>query len=206
MTDDVEVCEAADDDSDHLCTYERYTKIECWCKRNDRWMNTHVSCMLEAWMANCDVRLVVDIGKVIQYLTKYVTKPEKDMSVGMCHLIKTILHTSLNVGVSVKSTLRKIMSKLIGSRVMSKQETCHLINSMSLVSCLHNFRNINLVPKSNRLDMVDAGDVGIGDVSVKSIVFMYGRRFIPSLYAEQFPLIGYWNVTLDKLGLNMSDI
>ena len=91
-------------------------------------------------MANCDVWLVVDLGKVIQYLTKYVTKPEKDMSVGMCHLIKTILYRIFNVGLSVKATLHKIMGKLIGLRIMSKQETCHLSNSLSLVFCLHNFK------------------------------------------------------------------
>ena len=140
-----------DDTVDQVCTYERYTKIECWCKRNDRWMNTHVSCMLEAWMANCDVWLVVDLGKVIQYLTKYVTKPEKDMSVGMCHLVKTILHRSLNVGLSVKATLHKIMGKLISLRIMSKQETCHLSNSLFLVFYLHNFKNINLIPKCDCL-------------------------------------------------------
>ena len=126
--------------------------------------------MLESWMANCDIRLVVDLGKVIQYLTKYVTKTEKNMSVGMCHLVKTILHNSLNLGHSVKSTLREIMVKLIGSRVKSKQETCHLTNSSTLVSCSHNFRNVNLMPKCDRLQLVDTCDLN-DDGGVANIVF-----------------------------------
>ena len=43
-------------------------------------MNTHVETFLYSWMAKIEFRLVVDLVKVITYLTKYVTKPESDMS------------------------------------------------------------------------------------------------------------------------------
>ena len=64
-------------------SYEIYYKIDCVNKRNDRWTNTHVETFLESWMANIDFQVVIDLGKVIDYLTKYVTKPESNMSKGI---------------------------------------------------------------------------------------------------------------------------
>ena len=56
-------------------------------------------------MANIYFQLVLDLGKVVNYLTKYVNKPEKDMSDGMYHTIKKLMHENLNSGKSVKTVL-----------------------------------------------------------------------------------------------------
>ena len=93
-------------------------------------------------MANIDFQSVIDLGKAVNYLTKYVTKPDKDMSYGMHHTIKLLIHEHLNSGKSVKTVLQKIMGKLLGSRIVFKQKTYHLINNMGIVHCTHNFVNI----------------------------------------------------------------
>ena len=43
-------------------------------------------------MANIYLQLAVDLDKVLNYLTKYVTRHEKDMSDGMYHTIKKLMH------------------------------------------------------------------------------------------------------------------
>ena len=62
-------------------------------------------------MTNIEFWMVVDLGKEIAYLTKYVTKPESDMSKGMCYVIKGVLTRTLQRGETIGNTLRKIMGK-----------------------------------------------------------------------------------------------
>eukprot|EP00957_Ditylum_brightwellii_P001518 118670-Ditylum_brightwellii.AAC.1 len=35
---------------------------------------------MEVWRANMGIQLILDAGKVTEYMTKYVTKPESDAS------------------------------------------------------------------------------------------------------------------------------
>ncbi len=60
--------------------------------RNDRWVNSHMRGLMELWRANSDFQLVVDIDKVITYMTKYVTKPEIEMSSNMNKMILKIIN------------------------------------------------------------------------------------------------------------------
>ena len=85
---------------------ELYRKIDFHSKHNDRQVNSHVKTFLASWMANIDFQLVVDLGKVVNYLIKYVTKPEKDMNDGIYHTIKKSTHDNLNAGESVKTVLQ----------------------------------------------------------------------------------------------------
>ena len=62
--------------------------------RNDRWINSHMRGLMEIWMANMDFQLVVDVDKVIAYMTKYVTKPEIEISSGMNKMILQIINKS----------------------------------------------------------------------------------------------------------------
>ena len=47
--------------------------------RNDRWLNSHMHGVIQVWLANMDFQLVVDVNKVVNYMTKYVCKPEMEM-------------------------------------------------------------------------------------------------------------------------------
>ena len=42
---------------------------------------------MEIWMANMDFELVINIDKVITYMTKYSTKPEIEISSNMNKMI-----------------------------------------------------------------------------------------------------------------------
>ena len=56
--------------------------------RNDMLFNSHMREFIKFWLANMDFQLVVDIDKVIPYMTKYVTKQEIETSSGMNKTIK----------------------------------------------------------------------------------------------------------------------
>ena len=167
-----------DASSNVICTVNtlEYT-IELCTKRNGNWLNSHSKPMLQAWMANMDMRLVCNIGKVVQYLTKYITKTEMTMSNSVQFMIARFMKSSLNNGNDVISVLRSTMGLLMGSRVISKQETCHLLNALPLVSCSHSFSMIHLEPTSIQLLLDDdSGENENSNVSVYSIVQMYAKR------------------------------
>ena len=83
-------------------------------------------------MANKDFRVVIDLGKFVAYLTKYVTKPKSDIIKGMIYIIKGVITQTLYRDESVENNLQKIIGKLLGSRQMSKQEVCHQIYNYGL--------------------------------------------------------------------------
>ena len=56
-------------------------------------------------------------------------------------------------GLNVQSSLKRSMSKLIGERMLSKQETCYLILELTLASWSHNFIKINLLCDSSMLEI-----------------------------------------------------
>ena len=66
-----------------------------------------VSC---SWMANVDMRIVLDVGKVVEYLTKYVTKTEKSFSKGMQYFVRHLVTRNLDEGLSYTQTIKKVMS------------------------------------------------------------------------------------------------
>ena len=102
-----------------------------------------------------DFRLVIDAGKVVDYLTKYVSKPEVDHSRSFKMMIREIMLAPLKDGNSVKFTLKKAMGKIMGQRSISKEEAAHLIFSIPMVSCSHNFLRVNLANNSRALVRAD---------------------------------------------------
>ena len=161
----------------------RYT-IDLKSRRNDYWVNSHNKTALQSWMANIDMRLVCDIGKVVDYLTKYITKTEKTLTRAAEGVITCIMTRTFAEGNDVITTLRRIMGKLLGCRMMSQQESCHLINSFALVSSSHNFILVNVIPTANVIgDMTDepAEETALEHVpddiaTVYSLLEMYGMR------------------------------
>ena len=63
------------------------------------------------------------------------------------------MYDNLNARNSVKTVVQKIMGKLLGSRVVSKQEIYQLINNMGMVNCSHNFVNINLASNASCIEL-----------------------------------------------------
>ena len=47
---------------------------------NDLWINYYMQGLIEFWLTDMNFQLVVDIDKIIAYMTKYVTKSEIEIS------------------------------------------------------------------------------------------------------------------------------
>ena len=78
------------------------------------------------------------------------------------------------------------MAKLLSEHIILKQETTHLILSLLIVSCSHQFIQINLRDDCNLLDIVNM-IANVKDnkytvygrtIIVKLIVIMYSQRMI----------------------------
>ena len=113
-------------------------------ERNDQWLNSHIRPVLEVWMANIDIQVIVDNGKVIEYLTKYMTKAETMNEVGIKRMFKNILNQTSSVNATPQVALRKMMLRLLGERTYGRQEISHLINSIPIAKSSHQFVRVNL--------------------------------------------------------------
>lgn len=128
-------------------------RLELVPGRNNSWLNSHFRPVFESWRANVDFQLIIDVGKVTGYMTKYVTKTGTRVTQHVASMMKKILSATIEGNEMVVMALKRTMSKLLGERMLSMQETCHLIMSKPLVSCSHRFVWINLLNNSNKVDM-----------------------------------------------------
>ena len=83
MREYVSVC----DGSRPAFTYELSMNSLC----NDRWLNSHMYGLMQIWLANMDFQLVVDVNKLVNYMTKYVCKPEMEMSKGLSNMVQKMI-------------------------------------------------------------------------------------------------------------------
>ena len=114
-------------------------------KRNDGWLNSHIRPVIEVWQANVDFQLVIDSGKITSYMTKYVTKAEPNLTrKSMKTAAAAILDKCIEEGLPAVVALKRIMTRLLGTRVRCQQEMVHLSLSLPIVSCSHSFKHISL--------------------------------------------------------------
>jgi hypothetical protein len=53
---------------------QRKVSTSVYTKRNDCWLNNHNRVQLQEWGANVDFQLLVDIGKVVDYLVSHAAR------------------------------------------------------------------------------------------------------------------------------------
>ena len=128
---------------------------------------------MEVWRANMDFRLTLDFGKVIGYMTKYVTKQESMSKAGTQRMIRNVLNKTIENGKPVHHALKKTMGKLNGERMMSRQETSHLIQGLPLVSCSHSFVVVNMKILSTKIQRRNKQEES---AALKSISELYGEH------------------------------
>ena len=88
-------------------------------------------------------------------------------------MIRNIINTAMDNGKPVQYALQKMLGKLNGERMMSRQETAHLMQSLPLVCSSHSFATINLKTMSTKLKKpTKEGEAA----SLKSISELYGER------------------------------
>jgi hypothetical protein len=119
--------------------------------RNDSWLNSHIRSFTEVWQANTDWQLIVDIGKVADYMTKYVTKNETISTKNFSRMIARIMSMTSADGSQIDSIskLKRVMAKLQDQRQISCHECCHLLNNLAIVKCDHTFVTVSLENETN---------------------------------------------------------
>ena len=105
-----------------------------------------------------DIQLILDPGKVAEYLCKYLCKEESNLTTCYCVMIHNIRLASLRNGMDSRATLRQAMEKLLGERVPLKKETSHLIMSLSIYVCSHNFVHVNIKNDPRRLNVKETAE------------------------------------------------
>ena len=71
---------------------------------------------MQIWLANMDFQLVVDVNKVVNYMTKYVCKPEMEMSKDLSKWVEKLINVGNPTGIGPIGILTKIMFNLVRSR------------------------------------------------------------------------------------------
>ena len=99
---------------------------------------------------------------VLQYMSKYVTKSDNSQSKHSINLIRNLFDkTVTNEGRSCQAFLRRVMSKFMKERIMSKQETCHLILGLPIVHCSHKLLLINLENTTRKIITNDNSNANV---------------------------------------------
>ena len=90
--------------------------------------------MLESWQANVGFQLIIDSGKVVRHVTKYVTNDDSSMHKGIDVMKRSIVRNTIKEGLRVRVVLKRVTTKLLGKRIFSKKRTCHLTLSILMVN------------------------------------------------------------------------
>ena len=138
-----------------------HTSVEIVSKRNDKWINSHCRPLFQHWQANVDMRLTIDVGKIVAYMTKYITKTETNTHNTQRHFSQfyTTLERIAGECVGVENVFKKLHTELHGSRSKCIQEVCHGLTSLPLVVSDHSFIKINLMNDNSVIEPdEEAGD------------------------------------------------
>ena len=170
-------------------------RIEIVREINDRYLNSHSRPIIEAWQANIDIQIVLDSGKVVDYMTKYITKTEPTSTKAIMYTMKIILTTAIQEGYPMSYVLKKTMGKLSPERTLSQQETCHLVLGIPLATSSHVFVTVHLCNESKELNFEmllkdstssNDGKRNILQPALKlSLMDGYGRRLQPKVWADE---------------------
>ena len=155
-----------------------HTSFEIVPARNDKWLNIQCRFMFQTWMANMDMRLTPDLGKVLAYMTKYITKTETS-SVNSRRNLYSLLRVVASHSTSTPEVLRKMYNELSGERAKTKPEVCHHLLSLSLVCSDHQFVKINLANDNSLIDRDEDAANNDGSttlVSLMTVIDGYAKR------------------------------
>ena len=152
--------------------------LEMESERNDSWLNSHLRVGSEVWMANCDVQLIIDPVKVVSYMTKYVTKADEATTKKTARLMRELMVGDNTDLLPASKLLNRVMSRVVGERCISKQETCHLISSLPIVVSSHATEHVNLKNDTAQLNLEGQGNTQGRNQSAtkRSLLDMYADR------------------------------
>lgn len=140
--------------------------------------------ILQVWGANVDVQLVVDLGRVIDYMTKYVTKAEV-RTIGTHSLLRRTARLGSESDSTVGTVIQRFMMKINGARDMGQHETAHLNLHIPMVHSSHGYVRVatNLDDRDATEEIsVETTSPDAGRLSKKSLYETYLLRMDPGLW------------------------
>ena len=132
-----------------------------FCRRNDSHLNPYNRLVSMAWLANTDISPCTGSKAVLEYLAKYVSKPEKQTE-SYEELMKRLL-PSINTNRPVLSAVTKLMNQLIAERDWSAQEVCHILLDLPLQHGSRQVLNVDVRPEDQQDQRFVFGDSGDGE-------------------------------------------
>ena len=129
-----DLCEKTTLVFEHVKTKDKTTqfKAKIITKRNDSRVNNHQRIQLQGWRANCDIQVVIDHHKCVEYLSKYAAKSEPRSPL-LTDTFNSVINNT-HCKLEPQKAMKKIIMKTISQRDFSVQETMHLLLSLKLYS------------------------------------------------------------------------
>lgn len=117
-------------------------------KRNDPLLNNYNPYIIQTWRANIDFSPVLSKQALINFLAKYISKPEKE-SQHLMDMLKNLLE-KIDDDKYAKNIIQRLYIQCCSERDYSAQETCHLLNGFNLVCAGgRKFVKISFSPKND---------------------------------------------------------
>ncbi len=142
-----------------------------------------------------DVQWVIDLGKVIHYLKKYITKVaikgkvsfSRQKSALVLSTKRTIARAAHDSNLTGASVLRRMLLKCNSARDIGHLETCHLNLMLPLYRSSEQFVRVYFNGTEN-----DQDEVKITDQSInfeKSLVHLYAFKAEDTTHSAEWPKI-----------------
>ncbi len=116
--------------------------------RNNQYVNLYSYFQLQGWQANVDLKLILSIHFVLQYILKYASKSEL-WSTTFSDILNQILSKN-----QPKDLFLILVQKLLLYNItewdISTQEICHILFSLSFYHSSHQFVFLNFNKKTLR--------------------------------------------------------
>jgi ATP-dependent DNA helicase PIF1 len=127
--------------------------------RNQELMNQCMPVITMGWMANTDVQPSVTLHGVLQYLSKYASKPEKS-SVSYTELQAQVLPYT-NSRAPLLSFVSRLLNKLIGERDWSAQEVSHILLGLPMSDASRQVVTLDCRREEGPNDLITVGDEAV---------------------------------------------
>jgi hypothetical protein len=93
---------------------------------NDTNISNHNQTIAKYLRVNHDFTLIFDEKRILDYITKYQTKPEKRSNVFNAAL-NTVFNSEFQDGLDTRAALKRVFTKVQGERDVSVPEIIHLL-------------------------------------------------------------------------------
>ena len=130
---------------------DRKVRAHIRAATNYGWLNRNCRVSTQYWRANTDLSVLVDSGKVLDYMVKYVTKGEKSTPSG--EKVMSEILRSADSDDPMARIIRQIMMRNRPDRDKGKPEIAHYLLQLPIVTTDVSFIRINL--DSNRARRVN---------------------------------------------------